>query len=615
MSQRISARGFAGFDAQVILDCLKNFAVPKSCGAFVDQCLSHVIISAKIGGKMVQSTLKLLDKIGEELVAAGLISADQLAVVLETQKNLGGDLGHILIRKGFLTSEQILDFLSQRINIPFISLKDYVIDPDMVKLVPVSLAKKYHFMPLFKVEDTLTVAMADPLDIFAIDSLRSALNCKIQPMLSDAAEIDKAIAENYHLIESSGERSDDVEVIQFGQDTSEDAAEQLKELASGSKIIAEVNRIIRSAAVERASDIHIEPQSNSLKVRNRIDGVLEERIIFPKQMHLPIVTRIKIMGSMDIAERRVPQDGRVRVKVQGRLIDMRISTYPTMHGEKVVIRLLTKENILGIESLGLNEAEKTTFESIISHPHGIFLVTGPTGSGKTTTLYAALQRLNSQDRNIVSIEDPIENEIVGVSQAQVNVKAGMSFASAMRSILRQDPDIIMLGEIRDQETSDIAVRAAITGHLVFSTIHTNTALGAVTRLQDLGVQPFMVASSLIGVMSQRLVRKICESCKKPTPVEDAKLKIINLPEGTQTFKGQGCKFCRMSGYSGRVGLFEIAAIDQTLRKMIISGASEDQLIGAAREIGVVDLRAQGVRKIVEGITTVDEVLRVTETRD
>ncbi|HQC51402.1 MAG TPA: ATPase, T2SS/T4P/T4SS family, partial [bacterium] len=360
---------------------------------------------------MSKNTFKILDNLGQELVEAGLISADQLAVVQETQKNLGGNLGHILIRKGFLDREQIFEFLSKRLNIPFVALGDYTIDSDAVKLVPMSLAKKYHFMPMFKIEDTLTIAMADPLDVFALDDVRAALNCRIQPMLAAQDEIDQLIAENYRAMDGTGEGKDEIEIIQYGSESVEDMAEQLKEMASGSQVIAEVNRLLATAAKEGASDIHIEPAEKTLKIRNRVDGVLEERLILKKQLHLPIITRIKIIGGMDIAERRIPQDGRVRARMSGKNLDMRVSTYPTMYGEKVVIRLLTKEQSLGVDSLGFDDLQKQTFENIISRPYGIFLVTGPTGSGKTTTLYAALQRLNSQDRNIVSIEDPIENEI------------------------------------------------------------------------------------------------------------------------------------------------------------------------------------------------------------
>jgi len=561
---------------------------------------------------MAQVSFQVLDNIGQKLVEEGLISPDQLAVAEETRKNLGGDLGHILIKKGFISEEQVLEFLSQRLNIPFMSLKDYTIDPEVIKLVPVSLAKKYHFMPLFKIEDTLTLAMADPLDVFALDELRQALKCRIQPVLASAAEIDRLVAESYRLIEPGEEKTDEIEVVEYGIDTGEEMADRLREAASGQRIISEVNRIMRSAVRENASDIHIEPQANALKVRNRIDGVLEERIILPKQMQLPIVTRIKILANMDIAERRVPQDGRVRIRISGQVMDMRLSTYPTMYGEKVVIRLLAKENVIGLEEIGMYPEERGIFERIIKAPHGIFLVSGPTGSGKTTTLYAALQKINSQDRNIVSIEDPIENEIAGVNQAQVNMKAGLTFAAALRSILRQDPDVIMVGEIRDKETADIAVRAAITGHLVFSTIHTNTAIGAISRLQDLGVEPFMVSSAVVGVMSQRLVRRVCEHCRRPVEVEESKLAALEIPRGTKNYKGKGCKRCRMSGYSGRIGLFEIASLDRKIRGMIISERSQDEIEAYVRSQGVLDLRHQGRRAVLEAKTTIEEVIRVTE---
>ncbi len=568
------------------------------------------------GGKfMAQVSFQVLDNIGQELVEAELISADQLAVAQETQKNLGGDLGHILIKKGFITEEQVLEFLSQRLNIPFVSLKDYTIDPDVTKHVPVSLAKKYHFMPLFRIEDTLTVAMADPLDVFAIDELRVALKCQIQPVLASATEIERLVGENYRIIDPAEPSTEEVEIISFGPESAEDVADRLREMASGAKVVSEVNRILRSAVNEGASDIHIEPMERSVKVRNRIDGVLEERIILSKQMHLPIVTRIKIIADMDIAERRVPQDGRVRIKMQGTALDLRLSTYPTMHGEKVVIRILNREKNIGLEQLGLKEDERATFERIISRPHGIFLVSGPTGSGKTTTLYAALQRINSQDRNIVSIEDPIENEIVGVNQAQVNTKAGMTFASALRSILRQDPDVIMVGEIRDSETAEIAVRAAITGHLVFSTIHTNTAMGAVSRLENLGVESFMVASGIIGVMSQRLVRRICSHCSRRVEPDEVKLASLDLPLDTVVYRGRGCKHCRMTGYSGRIGLFEIVPMTADLRKLIVKGVNEDALAGEERKMGILDMREQGRQRLREGVTTVDEVLRATEERD
>jgi type II secretory ATPase GspE/PulE/Tfp pilus assembly ATPase PilB-like protein len=347
-------------------------------------------------------------------------------------------------------------------------------------------------------------------------------------------------------------------------------------------------------------------------MRYRIDGFLEERLVLPRQMHLPIVTRIKIMSGMDIAERRIPQDGRVRLKILGTPIDMRVSTYPTMYGEKVVIRLLTREAILSVGDLGFSERDRKCFEEIIARPHGVFLVTGPTGSGKTTTLYAALQRINSQERNIISIEDPIENEIVGINQAQINPKAGLTFASALRSILRQDPDVIMVGEIRDQETADIVVRAAITGHLVFSTLHTNTAVGAVTRLADLGVERFLISSGVIGLLAQRLVRKICPECRQVAEGEPAKLTALSIDPNATLHRGKGCEHCRMSGYFGRLGIFELVVMTPQLREMVLRSASEDELRQASKQEGTLEIRDAGVKKVLEGLTTVDEILRVTE---
>lgn len=559
----------------------------------------------------MSQSFHLLDNVGQELVDSGLISSDQLAVAQETKRNLGGDLGHILIKKGFVSEEQILNFLSQRLNIPFVSLSDYTIDPEVTKLVPMSLTKKYHFMPLFKIEDVLTIAMADPLDVFTIDDLRTTLGCRIQPILASAQEIDQLVAENYRLLDAEDHSAEGIEVMQATADVTEDAADRLKEMASGSKVIAEVNRIIQNAVSDRASDIHIEPLENGVKVRNRIDGLLEERIILPKQMQLPIAARVKIISGMDIAERRIPQDGRIRIKMRGVNLDIRVSTYPTVYGEKVVMRLLGKGGIVNLDSIGFDHSEKETFEKIITRPHGIFLVSGPTGSGKSTTLYAALQRLNSQDRNIISIEDPVENEIVGVNQAQVNVKAGMTFASAMRSMLRQDPDVIMVGEIRDQETADIAVRAAITGHMVFSTIHTNTAMGCVVRLNDMEVERFMIASSLVGVMSQRLVRRVCQQCKEPADIEKSKIEAFGLPRDTIVYKGRGCKHCRMSGFAGRLALFELVAINKELTEMIIKGAGETELIDEVRRQGIPDIREQGLSRIKAGLTTIEEVVKVT----
>lgn len=561
---------------------------------------------------MSEFSFQMLDNIGQELVDDGLVSADQLAVAMETKKNLGGDLGHILIRKGFVNEDQILEFLSRRLNIPFISLDDYTIDPEVVKIVPASLAQRFHFMPLFRIEDSITVAMSDPLDVFGIDEIRNAIKYRVQPVLASRHEIERLVREHYRAAEIAEEAAgNEVEVVHFGTETAEAASDKLAEMASGAKVISEVNRIINSAINESASDIHIEPSEKSVRVRNRVDGVLEEWLTLPKQMHLPIITRIKIISGMDIAERRIPQDGRVRIRASGHVVDMRVSTYPTMYGEKIVIRLLGHEKIYGLEDLGMPEADRVVFEKIIKRPYGIFLVTGPTGSGKTTTLYAALSRINSQDRNIVSIEDPIENQIPGISQAQINPRAGLTFSTALRSILRQDPDVIMVGEIRDSDTADIAVRSAITGHLVFSTLHTNTAMGAITRMKDLGVEPFLVSSALLGVMAQRLIRRICPDCKEPHEETDSIRKALGIPEDTVLYRGKGCRSCRMSGYSGRMGVFELVHVTGKMRRIITEGGDEVALRAEAARHGMSSLVKAAVDRVIEGVTTIDEVVRIT----
>lgn len=552
-----------------------------------------------------------LEEIGQKLVEAALISIDQLAVALETKKNRGGNLGRILVRRGFVTEDQLIDFFENFLKIPIVSLKDFPISPDVTKTVPISLAQQYRFMPLSHKGNTLKIAISNAIDIFFVDDISFALKMRIQPVLADSSEVRKLLEDGYRLMEFSEENLEDVEYVNLEvEEESKGAKEDLTKMASGTKIVAEVNRIISNAVINRASDIHIEPLEKSVKLRYRIDGLLEERMILHKRMHLPILTRIKIISGMDIAERRIPQDGRVRLKVQGKLVDMRVSTYPTMHGEKVVIRLLTQESILSLEDLGFSERDKKSFEKVITAPHGVFLVTGPTGSGKTTTLYAALQRINSQDRNIISVEDPIENEIVGVNQAQVNTKAGLTFASALRSILRQDPDVIMVGEIRDHETADIVVRSAITGHLVFSTLHTNTAIGAVTRLIDLGVERFLISSAVIGLLSQRLVRRICSHCKEQVDVNDVERKNLGLESSVNVYKGRGCRDCNMSGYSGRIALFELVYIDNQLREMILNGTGEAEMMAIAKKQGTVDVYHSGIQKVKEGLTTIEEVLRV-----
>lgn len=565
-------------------------------------------------GIPILENLEDIYSLADTLKKKGLISADQLAVARVTLKNRGGDLGTILINKGFLTREKLLEFIDNELHLPKISLRDYAVDPAVVKLMPQSFAKLYKCIPILWNESVLIVAMAEPLFLFSINQIKNIVKCDVQPVLIPKEELDVAIESHYRLADLSTFAEEGIEISSYSDEADIGDSESLEEMASGAKIVSAVNNLIFKAYEDNASDIHIEPMRNQLKIRYRVDGLLEERMLLPKSLHLPIVSSLKIMGGMDIAERRVPQDGRVRLKLKGEGLDLRLSTFPTMYGEKMVLRLLPKGRILTLEDLGFSKKEKGTFTDIISQPYGIFLVTGPTGSGKSTTLYAALQKINSQERNIISIEDPIENEIPGINQAQVNIKAGVTFATALKSILRQDPDVIMVGEIRDAETADIAVRSAMTGHLVFSTLHTNTAIGAVARLIDLGLEPFLISSALLGVMAQRLVRKICSHCKEEVKYDKEQLSLLLGKDAGVAilYKGKGCKKCRMSGYAGRTGIFELVHVDDKMKNMIARKASEDEILEYAKSKGVLSIRGAAIKEALDGNTTLEEVLRVTE---
>lgn len=556
---------------------------------------------------------EMMEKLALGMVQEGLITADQLAVARVRKEDLGEDLGHILVKKGFVTEQQILGFIGKYLSIPYVSLKKYAADPALIKDLPTHLIRRHHILPLRRDGNEVVVAMSDPLNLFAIEEIRDALHAEIRPVLASSKEIEEAIGRFYR-----GKRSSDISLDSFeniGSDegyTLPEEGKRLEEIATGPKVVQEVNEMIARAYQEGASDIHLEPNSAESLIRYRIDGLLEEKKRHPREMHLPIVSRIKIMSGLDIAERRVPQDGRVRVKMGGKPLDLRVSTYPTIHGEKIVLRLLSTGNPIVIESLGFGEQERKTFAEIITLSHGIFLVTGPTGSGKSTTLYAALERLNSPEKNIISIEDPVERAIPGVTQAQVSAKAGVSFASALRAILRQDPDVIMLGEIRDRETAEIAVRAAITGHMVLSTLHTNTTSGSISRLLDLGVEPFLLSSALVGILAQRLVRKICAGCREEIPPPDFSLVEPLAGRVKKFYRGKGCNQCRFSGFSGRIGIFELAPIRGAVRALIDQRASDAKVEEEFRRAGVRAMLEDGLAKVEAGITTIEEVLKVTQ---
>lgn len=552
-----------------------------------------------------------LSKYESDLIREGLLSQDQLAISKITQENLGQDLGSVMIKKGFVTEAQLLEFLAKRLGIPYITLKDNPPDPDFVHKIPLHIAKQHHAIPLGLKNNKVIVAMANPFDSFARDDLKEILKSEIEVYLVSSGEIQELL----HELHEKQAPEDKGEVIELTteQDAHNEASEtrKMQEMALGPKIVAAVNNLIAKAHAEKASDIHVEPGRDKVKIRYRVDGLLRERGSMPTGMHLPVISRIKILANLDIAEKRVPQDGRIRIKLVGKPLDLRISTCPTQHGEKVVIRLLSKDNVQSIESMGFETHQRHTFSDIISKSHGIFLSTGPTGSGKSTTLYAALARLNSSEKNIISIEDPIENEIEGVNQVHVNTKTGLSFASVLRSVLRQDPDVIMIGEIRDAETAQIAVRAAITGHMVLSTLHTNTAAGAISRLQDLGVESFLLASALKGLMAQRLVRRICSQCREEVDPKDIHLKGIQ-EELKKAFQGKGCPACHYSGYRGRLGIFELAAVDENVRQAIHHNQPEEAIVEIFKKNGVKSIVRDGLDKVEQGLTTVEEVLRVTQ---
>ncbi len=567
----------------------------------------------------VPGGLHFFDRFAEDLVKEGLVTSDQLTVAQVSQQNLGGDLARILIKKGFVTEEQLLNFLGHSLSIPYVHLHQGIVQSDLIQKIPLHFARRHHLIPLKEENGKVRIGMSDPLDRVALEGLRDLLQIEVAPVLASSDEIDRLIDHFYGTrSEEKGKGEDSLEIIGYlsedsgGLEADEGSWEKLEKIATGPQIVQTVNEIIAQAYKDKASDIHLEPSRMALHVRYRIDGLLEERKHLPRDSLLPIISRVKILAGLDIAERRIPQDGRVRMRIGGNHLDLRVSTFPTLHGEKMVLRLLSKETVLGVESLGFSEKDRKTFSDLIGHSHGIFLVTGPTGSGKSTTLYAALSRINTPEKNIISVEDPVEGEITGVNQSQINPKGGVTFASALRAILRQDPDVIMIGEIRDPETAEIAVRAAITGHFVLSTLHTNTAAGTISRLIDLGVEPFLLSSALIGVLAQRLVRKVCPHCRVEVDLQEATRLGPIASAVKKNFRGQGCPACRMSGFSGRKGIFELAPISETVRRMIGERATDHQIEQEFRRLGVRSVMEDGMDNVNKGVTTIGEVLRVTQ---
>jgi type IV pilus assembly protein PilB len=556
--------------------------------------------------------------LGEMLIAEGLISREQLDRALSEQKLHGGRVGIILRSMGFITEDDIIKVLGKQMGIQPVTLSSIIIDPDVVKIIPETMARRHQVIPLFKKDRALILAMVDPLNVFAIDDLRHATGMEIQPAVSSETEVMKAIDRFYGGTSTMEEAVKEADVQGYGV-MPEDQVIDLQRVGDDTPMIKLVNTVITQAVREGASDIHIEPDAEVLRIRYRVDGILREVMTPPRNLQAGVVSRIKIMADLDIAEKRVPQDGRIQMKVGDKDVDIRLSTLPTIFGEKMVMRLLNKSSILlGLEDLGLTADTLARFEKMIRRPYGLLLVTGPTGSGKTTTLYSALNSISSVERNVITIEDPVEYQLKYINQVQVNLKTGVTFANGLRAILRQDPDVVMVGEIRDTETASIAIQAALTGHLVFSTLHTNDAAGAVARLLDMGAEPFLVASSLIGVMAQRLVRKVCVHCKSPfTPTADL-IKNLNLDpliggqKEARLVKGAGCQQCRNTGYSGRFGIYEILPIDEAIRNLIVVKSSSTAIRNQAMQAGFTGLRLYGLAAALKGITTLEEVLRVTQ---
>ncbi len=553
-------------------------------------------------------------RLGELLIQKKLITEEQIIEAIRIQKALGVRLGNVLIDKGWVSEDEVLKGLSQQLRIPYCKLKSTSFDPAVTSLLDKSSAKRLLVLPLFMVRGELSLATFDPQNIPVFDEITDRLKCRVRPVMVRKEEIANKINEFYdndaYSAELISEIDSDVELIESGLNADYSV---IDDMAEGSPVINLVNSIIQRAVRDKASDVHLEPFRTKSIVRYRIDGVLYKAMEMKIDLHAAVVSRMKVMASLDIAERRLPQDGRIQVQTQGKAIDLRFSSLPGLHGEKVVLRILDKDQaILDIDKLGMAPDNLSVFKELTARHHGLILITGPTGSGKTTTLYALLSYLNSIEKNIVTIEDPVEYQLDIINQNQVKEGIGLNFATILKHVLRQDPDIIMVGEIRERDTAEIAVQAALTGHLVLSTLHTNDSIGAVTRLIDMGIEPYLLSSALIGVVAQRLIRTICPSCKSSFVAPPELMKQFNWTEKTKLWKGRGCPECYDSGYRGRIGVHEVLATDEKLQRLIISNPSRDVLNEYLVEHKVKTLYLDGLQRVLDGKTTLEELSRVTE---
>jgi len=569
---------------------------------------------------MTQIAVENKMQLGQLLIARNVVTAEQIEQALQEQRDKGHRklLGELLVEMGYCTENQIASALAEAYGVPYAQVTPKICDAKAVELLPREFLEEYIVLPLFKVYDVFTIAVSEPTNVFLIDEIERLTGCKVQVVCSTAKDIKATLqaylpAANVFVIDDIIDE-DGLEEFTLIESITQDIS-NLEEVAGQSPVVKLVNYLLYNAVRENASDIHIEPDDKKLRIRYRVDGRLYEKMRPPHQMHPAIVSRIKIMAELDIAQRRLPQDGGIHVLVEGRPIDLRVSVMPGNFGEKVVIRVIDPHKVLfNLESLGFTYENLKQFREVIHSPNGIVLVTGPTGSGKNTTLYAALSELNSDEVNICTVEDPVECNISGINQFQVSTSVGFQFSTALRSLLRQDPDIIMVGEVRDETTANIAVQAALTGHLVLSTLHTNDAPGAVTRLLDLGVAPYLVSASLIGVLAQRLVRKICSNCKTEydPPASIKRIVESTCGEVPKFYRGVGCKKCRNTGYSGRIAIHELFVPDDGVAEMLNERVSTKKLRAKVLEDGMVPLKADGIEKVKAGIVSIEEVLRTTQ---
>ncbi len=555
-------------------------------------------------GKDMASKMRL----GEILVSEGLVSENDIESALRLQKNSGKRLGDILVGQGLVTYDEMLHAVKNQLNVPLVDLDEVHIRQETLSLMPERLARKYEALPIRVDNGQLTVAMSDPSNYFAIEDIRMATGYVVRPAISSREKVLRSIEKHY----GTEKAKNAAESFRRAATTRSTMVRTAEGNSTDAPVVRFIDTVLENAVMNKASDIHIEPGEKELRVRYRIDGFLEEMLRTDMGIHEPVVSRIKIMSNLNISEKRVPQDGRFLYRNGSSSIDMRVSIVPGIYGEKMVIRLLGRDDsLLDLNSLGFTELERESIGRMIRRPYGMVLLCGPTGSGKTTTLYSFMKEVNDSRKNIVTIEDPVEYNLEGINQMQVNNRVGFTFATGLRSILRQDPDIVLVGEVRDDETAEISVRAALTGHLVFSTIHTNNAAATITRLRDMGIEEFLLSSTIAGVISQRLVRRVCQVCSKKTPATEVEKKLLSVTGDILLSRAEGCPVCGMKGYKGREAVFEVMEVGEEIRNLIASGASDMEIEKHSRAAGMRTLRESCLAKVFEGTTTMEELIRTT----